>query len=74
MVCVGGAIEMITTGGALTKGAKKGHSSGYVLLGYVFHLGNTLCMVGNSSWCVAKWSCDVFGRPCMFYYKRNLCS
>ena len=45
---VGGAIEMITTGGAINKDAKKDQSSWYTLLGYVFHLGNTFCMVSKS--------------------------
>ena len=45
---LGGAIEMITTGGAINKDAKKDQSSWYTLLGYVFHLGNTFCMVSKS--------------------------
>ncbi|XP_065919164.1 uncharacterized protein [Dysidea avara] len=44
LVAAGGAIEMITTGGAINKDAKKDQSSWYTLLGYVFHLGNTFCM------------------------------
>jgi len=51
VVHTGGAIEMITTGGAINNGAKKGYSSEYTLLGYVFHLGNTFCMVSCSFLC-----------------------
>ena len=49
---------MITTGGAINEGAKKGQSSWYTLLGYMFHLGNTFCMV-SCSFCVTKRSFDL---------------
>ena len=40
----GGAMEMILTGGIVVKD-NDGQSQWYTILGYLFLLGNTLCMV-----------------------------
>ena len=43
MYIIGGAVEMILTGGIVVSDDKR--SQWYTLLGYLFLLGNTLCMV-----------------------------
>ena len=69
----GGAIEMILIGGIVVKD-NEGQSQWYTILGYLFLLGNTLCMVRCV--CCGCGALDhvTFFRDFMFCYKRNWCS
>ena len=54
----GGAVEMILIGGIVVRDTD-GQSQWYTILGYLFLLGNTLCMVRYVLWVWCLGSCDV---------------